>query len=259
MAQSFSVLASFNGTNGANPSASLVQMTNGLLYGTTASGGAYGDGSMFQLTTNGTLAALGTFNQNGTLPGQPATSLLPIDGATFYTTSVNGGPTNATYSLGPGLLFKITTNGTITTLVTFGTAGSHPHSVPVKARDNNYYGTTKSGNANSDGVVYQYTASGAFNTLYEFGANGYSGYNDGLINPLIAGGDGKLYGTASGSGTNNLGWVFSITTNGLFARLASFDNTNGANPMAPLIQVANGTFYGTTANGGPTTWERYFR
>jgi uncharacterized repeat protein (TIGR03803 family) len=259
IAQSLSVLCSFNGTNGANPAASLVQLPNGLLYGTTQNGGTYGHGTMFQLTSTGGLTSRGAFNVDGASPASPVASLLPIDSATFYTTSSSGGPTNSTYPTGPGLLFKITTNGTMTILATFGTQSSHPHSAPVRGPDNNFYGTTRSGNANSDGVVYQFTTNGILNILYAFGANGYSGYNDGLVTPLVVGTDGKLYGTASGSGTNNLGWVFSITTDGQFTKLASFNNTNGANPMAPLIQAGDGNFYGTTANGGASNLGTVFK
>jgi len=252
MGQNFSLVCSFNGTNGANPAASLVQMPNGLLYGTTENGGVNGYGTMFQLTSTGGLTSVGVFNLDGTLPANPLAALLPIDDKTFYTTTVNGGPTNSTYHGGPGLIFEIKTNGTIATLAAFGTNAlqSHPHGAPVLGPDKNFYGTTRSGNANSDGVVYQFMTNGILNTLYAPGTNNYSGYNDGFDAPLIVGADGKLYGTASGTGTNNLGWVFSITTSGKFTKLASFNSTNGANPMAPLIQTGDGKFYGTTANGG---------
>lgn len=258
IAQNLSVLCSFNGTNGANPAASLVQMPNGYFYGTTEKGGTNGDGTMFQVDSTGGITSMGAFNVDGTQPAMPVASLLPVNNGAFYTTTVNGGPTNSSYIYGPGLLIEITTNGVITTLATFGLGtyhlnGSHPHCAPIVGPDNNYYGTTKAGGGanKSDGVVYQFTTNGVLNALYAFGTNGdYNGFNDGVINSLIVGTDGKLYGTASGSGTNNLGYVFSITTGRQFAKLASFNITNGANPMSSLIQAGDGNFYGTTANGG---------
>ncbi len=47
-----------------------------------------------------------------------------------------------------------------------------------------------------------------------------------------------------------LGTVFKITSSGTFTPLHSFNQADGASPSAALIQVADGTFYGTTSGGG---------
>ena len=50
-AQTLTTLHSFDGTNGADPVAGLVQATNGDLYGTTENGGANGvEGTIFRIT-----------------------------------------------------------------------------------------------------------------------------------------------------------------------------------------------------------------
>src|SRR5580658_11267231 len=66
--QAFTVLASFNGTDGLVPYAGLVQATNGDLYGTTYYGGANnncapfdGCGTVFKITPSGTLTTLYSF------------------------------------------------------------------------------------------------------------------------------------------------------------------------------------------------------
>ena len=66
---------------------------------------------------------------------------------------------------------------------------------------------------------------------------------------LALGSDGELYGATENGGPADAGTVFRVTTNGVFASLFSFGNTNGANPEAGLVEGADGKFYGTTYNG----------
>jgi uncharacterized repeat protein (TIGR03803 family) len=65
-AQTYTTLASFDGTDGTNPSVALIQATNGDLYGTTYGGGANpcpspGCGTIFKITPNGTLTTVYSF------------------------------------------------------------------------------------------------------------------------------------------------------------------------------------------------------
>src|SRR2546423_15557318 len=72
---------------------------------------------------------------------------------------------------------------------------------------------------------------------------------------LVQGSDGNFYGTtvsggAHGGSYGGFGTVFRVTTNGTLTTLASFANTNGANPYAGLVLGNDGSFYGTAENGG---------
>jgi len=64
-AQNFTKLVSFNGTDGANPYAGVIQATDGNFYGTTYAGGAGncsgGCGTVFKITAKGTLTTLYSF------------------------------------------------------------------------------------------------------------------------------------------------------------------------------------------------------
>lgn len=64
-AQTFTVLHSFDGTDGGNPLEGLVQATDGNFYGTTLNGGAPGPGTVFKITPSGTLTTLYTFCSQG--------------------------------------------------------------------------------------------------------------------------------------------------------------------------------------------------
>src|ERR1019366_42188 len=140
--------------DGAYPYADLVQGKDGHFYGTTLEGGANGYGTVFGLTTNGTLTTLASFNYtNGAYP--QAGVILGTDGS-FYGTTLEGG------AGGYGTVFNLTTNGTLTTLLSFGlTNGSSPAAALVQASDGNFYGTTPLG-----GTGYNPSAGGGNGTVF---------------------------------------------------------------------------------------------
>jgi uncharacterized repeat protein (TIGR03803 family) len=68
---------------------------------------------------------------------------------------------------------------------------------------------------------------------------------------LLAGSDGRLYGTSFTGGPSGGGTVFAIDASGTpYTILHDFPNTTDAFPAAPLIQTADGSFYGTTSGFG---------
>jgi len=103
----------------------------------------------------------------------------------------------------------------------------------------------------------------AFTNLYSFTAEGYDSAIETETNRdgaypaagLIVSGN-TLYGTASGGGTNGLGTVFAVNTDGTgftvlhtFTALLNSTNSDGANPAAGLLQDG-GFLFGTAQNGG---------
>jgi uncharacterized repeat protein (TIGR03803 family) len=59
--QTLTTLHSFDGTDGMDPLAGLIQATDGNLYGTTSDGGAGASGTVFKITTGGTLTTIYNF------------------------------------------------------------------------------------------------------------------------------------------------------------------------------------------------------
>src|SRR5262249_22120761 len=107
-------LYSFRGGNdGGGPLGELVQGADGYLYGTTAGGGTYAAGTVFKISTSGTLTGLYSFTGNDDGQNPQAGLALGSDG-NFYGTTQSGG-TNG----GGGTLFKITPAGALTTLYSF--------------------------------------------------------------------------------------------------------------------------------------------
>jgi uncharacterized repeat protein (TIGR03803 family) len=244
-AQILQTIVSFNGTNGSYPTAALSLGPDGNFYGTTGSGGSSGDGTIFQVTTNGVLTTLVSFSfTNGELPYAALT--LGADG-NFYGTTEEGGSGAA-----GGTVFKVTTNGVLTTLVTFsGTNGELPHAGLTLGNDGNFYGTTYEGIGSSYyGTLFKVTTNGILTTLV------YFNFSPGAL-PLAGltlGPDGNFYGTTEEGvneyGGSSYGTVFMVTTNGTFTNLVSFRFGNGSDPKAALTLGLDGNFYGTTYYGG---------
>jgi len=263
-AQTFTMLFSFDGTDGETPEARLVQATNGDFYGTTHFGGAKGSGTVFKIIPGGTLTMLHSFcSQSGCTHGKFPNGLVQAANGDLYGTTERGGANSY------GTVFTITTSGILTTLYSFCSQtncadGDYPYSGLVQATDGNLYGTTSRGGANGYGTVFQITPSGALTTLYSFCSQ--SGCADGEYPyaELIQATNGDLYGTTNGGGANGFyGTVFQITLSGILTTLYSFCSqtncTDGDYPYSGLIQATDGNLYGTTegggANGGGTVFE----
>jgi uncharacterized protein (TIGR03437 family) len=285
-AQTLTTLHVFGGLDGKTPYAELVQATNGDFYGTTSSGGANanGGGTVFKITTSGTLTTLYSFcSLAGCTDGAGANKLIQATDGDFYGTTSSGGANSCifgTTDYGCGTVFQITPSGTLTTLYSFCAQsgcpdGETPNAGLVQGTDGNFYGTTSGGSngsnlcqfgeANGCGTVFKITPSGTLTTLYRFCA--LAGCTDGSRpRALVQATDGDFYGTTSGgegdygNGPAFFGTVFKITPSGTLTTLYRFcalaGCPDGEYPEAGLIQGTDGNFYGTTAfggtNGGPT-------
>jgi uncharacterized repeat protein (TIGR03803 family) len=247
-----SVLYSFcsqtNCTDGDDPYAPLLQAADKNFYGTTLDGGTKGYGTVFAITSAGTLTTLHSFRYSD--GASPVAGLIQAKNGNFYGTALYGG------AHGAGTVFEISAAGKLKTLHSFGAAGdgANPYATLVQTTDGTFYGTTYSGGAHGQGTVFAITAAGKLTTLYSFcsekkcsdGAAPYAG--------VIQATDGNFYGTTSQGGASNRGTVFALTAAGKLTSLHSFCSKknciDGADPSGGLIQATNGIFYGTTTEGG---------
>jgi uncharacterized repeat protein (TIGR03803 family) len=148
--------------DGSGPYAGLVQASDGNFYGTTGTGGAFGNyGTIFKITPSGTLTTLYSFcAQNGCADGEyPGAELVQATDGNLYGTTQSGGTSQNCDSYGCGTVFKITPSGTLTTLHSFNYAdGGYPYAGLVQARDGNFYGTTFKGGADGYGTIFRLTS-----------------------------------------------------------------------------------------------------
>ena len=121
---------------------------------------------------------------------------------------------------------------------------------PAEGRDGRLYGTSPSG---SD---FSLSLSGNLDVLHLFGSTGGANPFAGLT----LGTDGNFYGTTSAGGTGQNGNLYRISPQGTFTALHNFlGGSDGASPLSPPIEGADGNFYGTTNGnaGNPATIYKY--
>ncbi|HEV2176786.1 MAG TPA: choice-of-anchor tandem repeat GloVer-containing protein [Terriglobia bacterium] len=203
-----------------------------------------------------TFTTLHTFDK--TDGSEPFGGLIQAPDGALYGTTFRGGA-NLVY--GAGTAFKITSNGTLTTLYSFCsqsgcTDGNGPQAALVQTTSRAFYGTTFEGGANGVGTVFKITPGGTLTALYSFCSQSGCPDGSGPVGTLVQAVNGNLYGTTSGGGDESCnppsgcGTVFKITPAGTLTTLHCFDMTDGSQPVGELIQAADGNLYGTTLVGG---------
>ncbi len=199
-----------------------------------------------------TLTPLHSFSGglDGAFPFSPV--LQGTDGALYGTTS-GGGPA------GMGVVFRMTTNGDVTTLHSFLTVagGEIPYGGLLQATNGLLYGLTSSGGQNGQGTAFRVTTNGTFALLTSFSFNDVNGGFP--VAGLAQGADGNFHGATFLGGVSGGGSVFSMTSAGVLSLLASFNIADGANPSCVLAQTADGSFYGTAESGGTASFGTVFR
>jgi uncharacterized repeat protein (TIGR03803 family) len=233
-----------------------------------------GCGTVFEITPTGKLTTLYSFcsrlsNDGSCNDGNfPLSALVLATNGNFYGTPFYGG---VSYDDNSGTVFELTSAGKLTTLYSFCSKGGcpdgeFPGAGLIQARNGKFYGTTSNGaDPNSGGTVFEITAEGKLTTLHRFCAE-ESCLDGAGPSGLVQGTDGNFYGvgvqggTGSGCGQGDLpgcGVIFRITPAGKVTILHDFcyqDHcSDGALPEETLLQSKDGSFYGTTHQGGLAT------
>lgn len=261
-AASLKVLYSFpGGSAGALPGVSF-RDRSGNLYGATGYGGtACNCGTVFKLAPDGSETVLYAFagGSDGTYPS----GVIKDSQGNLYGTTYEGGNTGCSGN-GCGTVFKITPDGTKTTVHTFagGTDGANPAGIVKVGKD--FYGVTAQGGIKNCGpyncgTVYRLDARGKEYILHRFAGGSDGSYPAGLI----ADSAGNLYGaTVLGGGSgcmgSGCGTVFKLARDGTESVLHAFAaGSDGSGPDSQLTLDASGNLYGTTAVGGSDACQGY--
>lgn len=235
--------------NGSYPLGTLIQATNGKLYGVTQYGGTTGRGILFEYNPAADVFTKKLDFSSTVYGGHPKSSLVMADNGKLYGLAP-GGINN------DGVLFEFDAAANVyTKKIDFelSATGSDIKSTLVKAANGKLYGMATYGGLNMWGVLFEYDpATNAIINKHDFGGSSTEGKSP--SGSLIQANNGKLYGLTLSGGTNDRGTLFEyvISTN-TYTEKFNFDGTNnGAEPYGDLVQADNGKLYGMTAFGGAT-------
>jgi uncharacterized repeat protein (TIGR03803 family) len=244
-------LKDFNGADGAFPFGSLIEATDGKLYGMTSAGGSMNYGVIFSFDPVTLIyTKLNDFNFND--GANPYGSLVQAQNGLLYGVTYSGG-LSLLYNLPYGVVFSFNpANNTYTKLSDFlgESYGGNSYGSLVEASDGNLYGISSymtHPTPVAQIVIFYFNPNTNFslNSVIETGIGAYP------FGSFVKGRDNKLYATASTGGINKVGIIFSYDPLlSLFTKLHDFDITNGSNPYGNLVQAGDGNFYGMTYTGG---------
>ncbi|WP_158267665.1 choice-of-anchor tandem repeat GloVer-containing protein [Adhaeribacter arboris] len=233
----------YGGEIGDTPKRGLLRGKDGSLYGTTMNGGYWGNGTLFKLTTNGTVGVLHSFSPLE--EGGRAGGLMQGTDGYLYGMNEIGGPQN------DGIIYRIMPTGKNFKILmalpgTFGGVASRGSL--VQGQDGFFYGMTEYGGTYNYGTIFKLCSDGSYTILRSL-----DDLNDGglPVGDLLLGKDGNFYGLTRHGGVNGSGTYFRITPRGDFTVLYSFQNDDsGYSPWGSLVDGNDGYYYGMTQAGG---------
>ena len=262
----FVTVVEFTGTSGANkgssPWGSLVSDGSGYLWGTTLTGGAGDQGTVFKIDqSTGVMTTV--FEYGNTSLADPGSS--PIAGLFSDGTGSLWGTTNQGGIARNGTVFKIASStGTLTKLTEFtgGGLSGHLGYAPANSLAGDgagfVWGTTEKGGIFTYGTVFKMQQwTNALTSVVEFTGNGATNRGATPKCALVADGLGYMWGSTYAGGQNGLGTIFKINVStGVLTTMLDFSNDGstdwGANPVAGMIRDSAGVLWGTTEHGGST-------
>jgi uncharacterized repeat protein (TIGR03803 family) len=214
----YSFCAKSSCDDGSTPLSGVIEGTDGKFYGTTESGGARHGGTVFKITSSGTLTTLSSFcAKPNCTDGAGPNGLIQGSDGNLYGTTEEGGYRAGNCQIGCGTIFRITLSGKLTTLYSFCRVADADGGCPdgnglaglIQGTDGDFYGTTSEGGSGSCffdevflgcGTLFKITSSGKLTTLYNFCSRNVLCPEGNEPNALTQGTDGSFYGIAVGGG-----------------------------------------------------------
>src|SRR6202453_4976710 len=187
---------------------------------------------------------------SGSNPNLPAGVMAQGQDGNFYGITLSGGTANQ------GVIYKISSEGAITSLYSMAQSDGTTCSGLNLGTDGNFYGTCHNGGANGYGTLFKVTSAGVLTVLHNFAAQGSTSDGCEPLAPPIQASNGDFYGTTSFCGANGEGTVYKLTLAGVYSLLYSFQGPpNDTLLPLGLIEGTDGDLWGLgngwiISNGG---------
>ena len=227
--------------DGKYATGSVIQASDGKIYGLTSEGGQNNVGVIFSYDILSDSASIVyEFSQNN-IGNTPYGDMVEVSNKLYGTTS-DGGVGNK------GCLFEYDmVTGSMLKKIDFNDSlGSNPSGTLTKASNGKLYGTTSNGGVYNHGTLFEYDIStNSISQKYSFSVT--SGYKA-FYNYMILASNGLLYGMLNEGGVYGEGVIFSYDPqNEIYSKLFDFNSAvNGGKPVGGLTESSNGLLYGLT-------------
>lgn len=231
---------------GRRPHGDLIWAANGKMYGTGMEGGTSGLGVIFEYDPGSSIYTRKvnfTGSANGSYPYDGL--VLASNGKMYGLTQSGGSNNNGTlYEYDPASNSLIKRHDFL-----FSSTGSNPRGKLCEANNGMLYGFTKTGGANSHGVIFRFDPS---NNSVTKVVDLFFSAGTGPEGSFIKATNGKLYALLYAGGNNNQGTIveFDPAGNNLSVLHSFSCSSDGCFPYGELFQASNGILYGLTYDGG---------
>jgi len=242
----FIKIIDFDGNStGRNPTAGLLEASNGMMYGMTTYGGTDDAGVLYEFNPDkGSMRQLISFD-NKDVGGQPYGSIIEHPNGKLYGMTSKGGYKEC------GVVFEFDLiTEKYNKLIDFDKSnGSSPYGGFTLVNEE-LVGLTSTGGSSDKGTIIKFNpVTKVFEKIFDFDGkiNGSNPYGS-----LLLATDGLLYGVTYNGGSYNLGVLFQFDLlNKTFTTRHHFEGLKtGKNPYDGLTEDSNGNLFGLTYMGG---------
>jgi len=234
------------GQNEDAGSGSLVQHSNGKVYGLTQHGGDNSDGQLFEFDLASRSMVIKVHFEAASKGETPAGHLTEASDGKFYGVTFEGG----THGLGVLYVYDPVAN-IFAVLKHFDgiSLGANPINGPIQASNGKLYGMTRTGGTSDLGVVYEYEiGTNQITKMHDFDGAATGASPEGKF---CQASNGILYGMTAQGGTSDKGTIIDFDINaGVVTKKFDFNGTNGRYPSGGFMEYSDGLLYGLTADGG---------